>query len=359
MWWDDAIARNMNLSQGYTKVAVLLIKWLDQLDEGGTRKQLVELEVLFRERFRFLTKTVELSISTKPQHQLDRYLSAFIDQHDGSDTLLIVCYTGYSIYHEDHEYLELTGKFRGSTGTALNDGARANWSKTEAVLRSDEIEGDVLVLLNTPYGSKLASTAERSVWRDSTRSKKDRAKKFEVLSACAIGSPKALPREGMFTQILTSALNEATAELHNASFTTFQLNQRMLLRPGTSNPQSVLWANLSHDQGYIRIAPLKVEKDRQGTRTPRPPRGYLTLRFALRNATLSEERIEYLAQALTRATSDKALVGVRRIDWLRFQPARSTLLDQAGLAKFAIARWKFFVKRRQQKRDSKTKTGEI
>jgi len=32
-WWAEAIAENMDLADGYTKVAVLLIKWEDGLDE--------------------------------------------------------------------------------------------------------------------------------------------------------------------------------------------------------------------------------------------------------------------------------------------------------------------------------------
>lgn len=39
MWWDEAIVRNMDLPDGYLKVAVLLIKWADQLDELKTRDE--------------------------------------------------------------------------------------------------------------------------------------------------------------------------------------------------------------------------------------------------------------------------------------------------------------------------------
>lgn len=39
IWWDEAIAKNMELSDGYERVAVLLIKWDDELDELGTREE--------------------------------------------------------------------------------------------------------------------------------------------------------------------------------------------------------------------------------------------------------------------------------------------------------------------------------
>ncbi|KAH8645011.1 hypothetical protein IG631_02475 [Alternaria alternata] len=35
-WWAEAIAKNMDIADGYTKVAVLLIKWADHLDELRT-----------------------------------------------------------------------------------------------------------------------------------------------------------------------------------------------------------------------------------------------------------------------------------------------------------------------------------
>lgn len=38
-WWDEAIRRNMNLPDGYQNVAVLMIKWADELDELKTRAE--------------------------------------------------------------------------------------------------------------------------------------------------------------------------------------------------------------------------------------------------------------------------------------------------------------------------------
>ena len=36
LWWDEAIARSMNLPDGYQNVAVLIIKWSEELDELKT-----------------------------------------------------------------------------------------------------------------------------------------------------------------------------------------------------------------------------------------------------------------------------------------------------------------------------------
>jgi len=39
LWWDEAIAKNMNLPDYYRSVSVLIIKWSDQLDELKTKAE--------------------------------------------------------------------------------------------------------------------------------------------------------------------------------------------------------------------------------------------------------------------------------------------------------------------------------
>jgi len=39
MWWEGAIAKNMTVPEDYQTVAVLLVKWVDELDELQTRKE--------------------------------------------------------------------------------------------------------------------------------------------------------------------------------------------------------------------------------------------------------------------------------------------------------------------------------
>ena len=39
MWWNEAIAKNMNLPEGYEQVSVLIIKWADELDELKTKAE--------------------------------------------------------------------------------------------------------------------------------------------------------------------------------------------------------------------------------------------------------------------------------------------------------------------------------
>ena len=39
MWWNEALAKNMNLLEGYEQVSVLIIKWADELDELKTKAE--------------------------------------------------------------------------------------------------------------------------------------------------------------------------------------------------------------------------------------------------------------------------------------------------------------------------------
>lgn len=39
LWWDEAIAKNLNYPEGYAQVSVLIIKWADDLDELNTGEE--------------------------------------------------------------------------------------------------------------------------------------------------------------------------------------------------------------------------------------------------------------------------------------------------------------------------------
>jgi hypothetical protein len=43
IWWDEAIAKNMSLPEGYLSVSVLIIKWADELDELKTKAEVSDL----------------------------------------------------------------------------------------------------------------------------------------------------------------------------------------------------------------------------------------------------------------------------------------------------------------------------
>jgi len=206
---------------------------------------------------------------------------------------------------------------------------------------SEDVECDVLTILDTCYSSNLA------------KSGKEEHRTFELLSACAIDSTTAAPGNNSFTRALIDALNRLLKQHGEKGFTTFHLNQAVLLDKRRHDTPSQLWFRLQHHGRHIHLSPLKPEKDREKKARMLPflPRGYLTLRFVLRDETLTQEQIEFLTKQLSKAFNNKLLVGLSRIDWLGIRPARTTQFGRAALAMVAIAQWrKFLHKRREEKR---------
>ncbi|KAF2714165.1 hypothetical protein K504DRAFT_370526 [Pleomassaria siparia CBS 279.74] len=338
-WFDEGISKTGNLPGGYKNVAVLIIKWDDELDELNTGPEAKELENVFRNRFHFDTKTVELNVASKPQHQLSHFVSAFIHKHDGDSNLLIVYYTGHGVYHRDHKQLEMRAFDNpdDTKGPHLKQEARATWNLAETSLRSEAVESDVLVILDTCYASN-----------HHTKSMTHESKTFELFSACAIDATTAAPGDMSFTRALIVALENLQTEYGDKPFTTQLLNQKILLDPNRSDSPSQLW---TYDR-HIRLAPLKPLKIRklEALTLHHPPGSYLTLRFALRDISLNREQMTFLTKKLSEAFSNKSVFGLRRIDWLGLKPARTTSFGRAALAIFVIAQWKKFVLKKQEAR---------
>ncbi|CAO2656431.1 Nn.00g052340.m01.CDS01 [Neocucurbitaria sp. VM-36] len=346
MWWDEAIAKNMNLPDGYTKVAVLLIKWAAELDELNTGEEAQELDTLFRDRFHYHTKTVELNVRKKPQHQLNSHVSDFIRDHDGPHNLLVIYYTGHGVYREDKKYLELTASINPSLGKGFTKDARCNWNKAEDKLKDEEVEGDVLTILDTCYSSNLVKSARGD------------ARKFELLSAAPIDQTTARPGQYSFTRALIDALDELLRDHKDSPFSTFRLNQRINIDKRRTDTPSHLWSrvqSVQHNEQHILLAPLKPQKaDALQQSTYRlSPKGFLTLRFGLRDASLSQEQIEFMTKTLSKAFHNKAMVGLRRIDWMEIKPAPPiTHFERLALVMFVITQWKKFLGRRKEERES-------
>lgn len=161
----------------------------------------------------------------------------------------------------------------------------------------------------------------------------------------------AAPGPRSFTRALIDALKEYVREGPDRSFTTHQLNQRVLMNPNRRDTPSQLWSRRLHQGRHIRLAPLKPEKDRlRAPSFPPPPRGYLTLRFALRHESLNREQIDHLTRKLSQAFNSKLLTGLRRIEWLGMKPARRTHLDRAASAMAAAKQWKKVVRKNRETR---------
>ncbi|KAG9191752.1 hypothetical protein G6011_10486 [Alternaria panax] len=310
-WWSEAIAKNMHLPDGYARVAVLLIKWADNLDELRTADEAEELEALFRTRFHYDTKTVELNVRGKPQHQLDKHVSQFICDHDGTQSLLIIYYTGHGVFQPLKKTLELTGTQDPSQDRGLGNVARATWNKAEEKLRHEDVEADVLTILDTCYSSNLV------------KSSRQEEKKFELLSACSIDETTAAPGPNSYTRAFIDAATQLLDDDPKRPISTFSLTQRINQDPRRMDTPSHLWGrsrNPQPNQEHIFLTPLRCdETDALHEYRPRA-KGYLTLRFGLRDASLDQVQIDYMARLLTKALN-KERIGLRRIDCLNMEPA--------------------------------------
>lgn len=286
---------------------------------------------------------------------MNRYLSTFIEQYDEPNGLIIIYYTGRGVYREDLGHLRLSASLKPTAKIVPSDYAHVNWNKSEEILRSDDLEADVLTILDTVCSGSPAKRDKGGTMVSLAENEKEDTRTFESFSAYEIDG-MAVPGERSFTRVLIDALTALAKEFGDRSFTTFHLNQRILLDPRRSTG-SHFWFRLQQHQRLIRLTPLKAEKGLELKSPLRlPPQGYLTLRLGLRDKSLNQEQIEFIARNLVESLSNKQLVGLRTVDWLEFKPARATYFSRAALALFVIGRWRKFVSKRREEKQLMKRT---
>jgi len=278
-------------------------------------------------------------VKGKPQLQLNSRVSAFAEKHNGPNNLLIIYYTGHGVWRETENYLQLTAAINPIQGKGFQKDAHANWNRAEQILKAEEIDADVLTILDTCYSSNIAKSAKQSI------------RKFELLSACPHNETTSSPGERSFTRVLIDKLNDLATEYNDKPFSTFHLNSLICMDPRRHDTPSQLWFRLPNEQNIL-LAPLKLKTNQapQKQRVQLEPRGYLTLRFALKDESLSQPQIEYLAQKLSKAFENKHLIGLRKIDWIKIKPAKISPFERVALAAYAITQWKKAVQRSKDKR---------
>ncbi|KAF2634567.1 hypothetical protein P280DRAFT_474521, partial [Massarina eburnea CBS 473.64] len=336
--------RDLGLPEGYTKVAVLLVKWAHELDELNTKEEAEGLEKVFRKQFHYETKIVELDLSSKPQLQLNLHLTEFVAKHDGPNNLLIVYYTGHGVFRDDHKHLDFMASLTKTPERGLNKVPKCNWNAAEDILRSDYVECDVLTILDTCYASNLAKSGN------------EEGRVMELLSACAIDQTTS-SGDNSFTRALIDALKQLLGENVDRAFSTHELNQLILRDIRRLDTPSQLWYRSQYTDRHILLAPLKLQE--KPPSLPQLPRSYLTLRFALRQEMLGRVEIEYLTSSLAKAFHKKAPVGLRRVDWVGIKPARITPFERAALATYVIKKWRNIVKKEREQRLSEAKVDEV
>ncbi|UPX14577.1 uncharacterized protein EKO05_0005055 [Ascochyta rabiei] len=333
--WEEATSKNLNRSENYSHVAVLLVKWAEELDELKTRSELEELAAVFREQFHFHTETVELNVASKPQLQLHRRISTFAAENDGPNSLMIVYYTGNGVYRELENYLQLFASIVPVMGGGLKD-AHVNWQKAEKILRSEDIDADVLTILDTCYASNSMHNRSSGGNGYSEGKSTNSSRRMELLSACPIDQTTASPGPWSFTRALIDTLRDLVRERGDKSFSTFYLNQRICMDVRRHETPSHLWRLLPNDQS-ISLAPIGTS---ECLRASSPPLAQLKLSFGLRDQSLNEKQVEFLAHCLTKALQNQTVVSVRKIDWLRLEPTPLFQFERWTVIIIALLRWK-------------------
>lgn len=82
-------------------------------------------------------------------------------------------------------------------------------------------------------------------------------------------------------------------------------------------------------------------------------KGFLTLRFGLRDAELDQAQIDYMARLLTKALNNKERIGLRRIDCLNMEPAPPISHFERVTSVLRVkAQWKKVIARNKEKAQS-------
>lgn len=284
-------------------------------------------------------------MSSKPQHQLDRHIAAFIEANDGPHSLLIVCYQGNSMFNSLHGRLELCASLDPAHSFGIiSQSAIVNWRKAETMLCSDGVDGDVLMLLDVPYPTELFESLRLSIQVKSTK------RLCELISACPPTQSARPPGPGSFTGALIETLQDLAHTSRSRSYSTARINQRLLMAPNRKGTPSQMWSLFS-DERHIALSPLDSKPTMQMLPLA-PARSYLKLGLAFRDARLSREQIQFLSYQLGRALDDKKLFGLRKIDLLGVEIRPVAPLEWNVVAKVAVMRWRHAIQRKKARGNS-------
>jgi len=305
-----------------------------------------ELAHVFRERFHFETEVVELNHRSKPQRQMDRVVTTFVETYDQPRNLLFVYYTGQAIQYKNAGRLEFLPSLDPSKAGGNSTSGQINWYKTEEFLCSDEVDGDVLAILDTTYASKgdtdhISEDVSNSNYRDQKTTRR-----FQLINSC----DQIPPGPESFTRMLIDSLKELHEHDDDSTFSTQDVYQRIeMRRPGSSSELRCLLP----DKRHILLTPmvqsgLDTSVPQQHHR--RPGRGYLKLGFEIRDASLEEGQVDYLAKVLSGVLVNQ-FIGLRGIDFLGFERRGNISLFDIVFLKLRVARnWKRLVARRKAER---------
>ena len=150
-------------SSTYTKVEVLLLCWAHSCSDLTTRDEIDSLKAILETRFNYHVeiKYLDTEIEQRLQVRVNTIVAAFVGEHDGPNTLLMVYYAGHGRPGGEYGSLELFGSVihTGTQHDLMTDCCRQTspndkkkrldvlvWNKTEKLLMP--AEADVLEIFD-------------------------------------------------------------------------------------------------------------------------------------------------------------------------------------------------------------------
>ena len=110
LWTQVMEEGNYQSSSVYKKVAVLNLYWRGDSSDMDVKREVDELEKVFKESFKYTVVTEHLNSNTNTQLQLQYIVAQFVNKHDSEDALLIVYYGGHGKPGHIYGDLELKGR---------------------------------------------------------------------------------------------------------------------------------------------------------------------------------------------------------------------------------------------------------
>ncbi|KAE9969850.1 hypothetical protein EG328_006637 [Venturia inaequalis] len=329
--WDSAMCNELELPEGYHSVAVLLIKWReDDFKKNTSQEEVSYLETLFREKFRYHTKVVDLShdctcleacrCRCSPQDRFDRSVSRFMEKWDAEHNLVIVYYTGHGSHVPESKtskgYLSLHATAKSYHPHVIWDQAEQNFVQSA--------RGDILTIMDSCFAGNVPPAVNRAYENS-----------YEYIGACHRDRATSSPGDRSFTKALIDSLNHLLDRPSRQPFTTADLVKTIAEQRWRRKEPPFFESRGALADRRIPLAPQRLPcEKRYFENTPIP--AYLTLRIELKEETLDPDEVEELARKVAKAVRESK-IKTRRVDWLRLGARKSKSFRAAAQSIFWIS----------------------
>ena len=188
----------------------------------------------------------------------------------------------------------------------------------------------MLAILDTCFASNLHKHQQQDIGRT-----------YELFTASAHDQQTPGPGRRSFTAALINSLEDLLGERKNGPFSTRELCDKINVDPNRRKYHSNIWPRLKRYGRNITLAPLQRSlAEREKDFKDEPKRAILSLQLPLTVERLTEQQINEVARALSKAVKE-IKAPVKRIDWLRLQSSKgATTFADLGSTITSAAKWR-------------------